>query len=76
MKIVALGDSLTVGVQTEYDAIDSDACASYPGYLESLAKQHLDSRQSDVKVKVVNKGVCGDLTSGMLERVVRDVVVE
>ena len=76
MKIVALGDSLTVGVQTEYDTIDSDGCASYPGYLESLAQQHLDSHQSDVKVKVVNKGVCGDLTSGMLERFVRDVVVE
>lgn len=76
MKIVALGDSLTVGVQTEFDIIDSDGCTSYPRYLEILAQEHLDGHQSDLKANVVNKGICGDLTSGMLERFMRDVVVE
>jgi acyl-CoA thioesterase-1 len=73
MKIVALGDSLTVG-ETEFS--DSDESASYPKYLETLAKQHLTSLQSGVEVNVQNKGINGDLTSGMLERFSSDVVDE
>jgi lysophospholipase L1-like esterase len=73
MKIVALGDSLTVG---ETGFSDSDESASYPKYLETLAKQHLTSLQSGVKVNVLNRGINGDLTSGMLERFSRDVVDE
>jgi acyl-CoA thioesterase-1 len=77
MKIVAFGDSLTVG-ESEFELSDSDECTSYPRYLEILAQQHLERHhhQSDVKVDVVNKGVCGDLTAGMLERFSRDVVAE
>lgn len=74
MKIVALGDSLTVG-ESEFDS-GSDEYTSFPRYLEFLARRHLDPRQSDLKVRVVNKGVCGDLTSGMLERFSSDVVEE
>jgi acyl-CoA thioesterase-1 len=73
MKIVALGDSLTVG---ETGFSDSEESASYPEYLEILAEQHLRSLQSDVKVNVLNRGINGDLTSGMLERFSRDVVDE
>jgi len=73
MKIVALGDSLTVG---ETGFSDSEESASYPKYLEILAEEHLRSLQSDVKVNVLNRGVNGDLTSGMLERFSRDVVDE
>ena len=73
MKIVALGDSLTVGETGFYDSNES---ASYPKYLESLAKQHLASLQSGVEVNVLNRGINGDLTSGMLERFSRDVVDE
>jgi lysophospholipase L1-like esterase len=75
MKIVALGDSLTVG-ETEFESSDSDESASYPEHLETLAEQHLSSLQLDMKVNVVNKGICGDLTSGMLDRFSRDVVDE
>jgi acyl-CoA thioesterase-1 len=75
MKIVALGDSLTVG-ETGFGFSDSDESISYPEYLEILAEQHLTSLQSDMKVNVLNRGVCGDLTSGMLERFSRDVVDE
>ena len=73
MKIVALGDSLTVG---ETGFSDSEESASYPEYLEILAEEHLRSLQSDVKVNVLNRGINGDLTSGMLERFSRGVVDE
>jgi acyl-CoA thioesterase-1 len=75
MKIVALGDSLTVG-ETEFKMSDSDQDTSYPEYLEILAQDHLRSLQSDVKVNVVNRGINGDLTLGMLERFGMDVVDE
>jgi len=75
MKIVALGDSLTVG-ETEFELSDSGQATSYPKYLELLAEEHLRSLQSDVKVTVLNRGINGDLTSGMLERFSRDVVEE
>ena len=73
MKIVALGDSLTVG-ETEFELSDSGQSTSYPKYLEILAEEHLRSLQSDVKVSVLNRGINGDLTSGMFERFSRDVV--
>jgi len=73
MKIVALGDSLTVG---ENELSESDQVNSYPKYLEKLAEEHLRNLQSNVKVKVLNRGINGDLTSGMLERFSRDVVDE
>lgn len=75
MKIVALGDSLTVG-ENEFELSDSDEVASYPKYLETLAEQHLSNLRSDLEVNVLNRGICGDLTSGMLERFSKDVVDE
>lgn len=74
---MALGDSLTVG-ENEFELSDSNEYVSYPRYLEILAQQHLNRHkdQSGVKVNVVNKGVCGELTAGMLERFSRDVVAE
>jgi len=75
MKIVALGDSLTVG-ETEFQFIDSVDPYSYPEYLESLATRYLNSHRMPGTVKVVNRGVSGDLTSGMLERFTEDVVNE
>ena len=75
MRIVALGDSLTVG-ENEFDFSDSDDYASYPRYLEILAQEHLRGRQTRTEVNVINKGMCGDLTSGMVERFSQDVVEE
>jgi len=75
-KIIALGDSLTVG-ETGFTFSGSDeSVAPYPKCLELLAEEYLRSFQSDVKVKVLNRGINGDLTSGMLERFSRDVVDE
>jgi lysophospholipase L1-like esterase len=73
MKIVALGDSLTVG-ENEFELSDSGQPTSYPKYLEILAEEHLHTLQSNVKVNVLNRGINGDLTSGMLERFSRDVI--
>ena len=77
LRIVALGDSLTVG-ENEFELSDSDEYVSYPRHLEILAQQHLNrhQHQSGVTVNVVNKGICGELTTGMLERFSRDVVAE
>jgi len=75
MKIVALGDSLTVG-QTGFTLSADEAVVPYPKCLEILAKQYLRNIQSGDNIKVVNKGVNGDLTSGMLERFSTDVVDE
>jgi lysophospholipase L1-like esterase len=75
MKIVALGDSLTVG-EDEFDLYDSGGPSSYPEYLEMSAQEHLRSLKSDVEVNVLNKGISGDLTSSMLERFSKDVVDE
>jgi acyl-CoA thioesterase I len=75
MKIVALGDSLTVG-ESEFELSDSGQATSYPKYLETLVENHLRTLRSDVKVNVLNRGINGDLTSGMLERFSRDVVDE
>jgi len=75
MKIIALGDSLTVG-EGEFDLYDSVGPSSYPEYLEMVAQEHLRGLKSSVKVNVLNRGISGDLTSGMLERFSKDVVDE
>jgi lysophospholipase L1-like esterase len=75
MKILALGDSLTVG-ETGFEFPDSDEPASYPEYLEALARQHLSGLHREIEVSVLNRGISGELTSGMLERFQRDVVDE
>jgi lysophospholipase L1-like esterase len=72
MKIVALGDSLTVG-ETGF-TISDEPVTPYPKCLELLAEEYLRGRQSSMAVEVLNRGVNGDLTSGMLERFPRDVV--
>jgi lysophospholipase L1-like esterase len=73
MKIVALGDSLTVGETGFMYSSSEEPVVPYPKCLEALAEEYLRSRRSAVSVEVLNKGVNGDLTSGMLERFSRDV---
>jgi lysophospholipase L1-like esterase len=74
LKIVALGDSLTVG-EDEFD-LDSNEHSTFPDHLETLAQRYLNHGRSEMNVKVMNRGVCGDLTSGMLERFSANVVAE
>ena len=75
-KIVALGDSLTVGETGFMLSASEEPVVAYPNILERFAEEYLRSRQSEVKVEMLNKGVNGDLTSGMLERFSIDVVAE
>jgi lysophospholipase L1-like esterase len=76
VKIVAMGDSLTVG-ETGLGFLGSeDSIVSYPRCLELLAEEYLRSLHSDANVGVLNRGVSGDLTSGMLGRFKGDVVEE
>ena len=56
--------------------LPEEPAISYPEHLGFLAEEYLRSRWPNVTVKVLNKGVNGDLTSGMLERFSRDVVHE
>ena len=56
--------------------LPEEPAISYPEHLGFLAEEYLRSRWPNVTVKVLNKGVNGDLTSGMLERFSRDVVDE
>lgn len=60
LKVVAFGDSLTVG-------LDPAEGKDYP-YTEFLGEKLKG------KVKFINRGVNGDLTSGMLLRVQKDVL--
>ena len=74
IKILALGDSLTVGLQSQYGPPYYGEWIPYPRHLERLAQEHLKSLGRDVKMQVMNKGISGDLTSDMLERFSRDVI--
>jgi lysophospholipase L1-like esterase len=75
-RIVALGDSLTVGETGFAFSASDEAVVPYPEYLKLLVEEYLRSRKSNVRVHVLNKGINGDLTSGMLERFSRDVIDE
>jgi lysophospholipase L1-like esterase len=74
MKIVALGDSLTRG-ETGFP-FSHEPPVTYPKRLQDLAEEYILSRRLRVNVEVLNKGINGDLTSGMLERFSSDVVDE
>ena len=74
LRVVALGDSLTAGLQTRSDLLYPSRWTPYTEFLEELARVHLAGTSSDLVVEVINKGVCGDLTVDMLERFGKDVV--
>ena len=69
MKIVALGDSLTVGET----GLADEAVDPYPKCLATLAEDYSHNLGLSAKIEVLNRGINGDLTSGMLERFPRDV---
>ena len=75
VKIVALGDSLTVG-ETGFISSPEEPATPYPEGLQSLAEDYLRNRRSPLSVIVLNRGINGDLTSGMIERFPNDVVSE
>jgi lysophospholipase L1-like esterase len=68
-SIVALGNSLTTG----YYSTQGFANPLYAPYTDSLQDQLLKSGK---KVVVINKGINGDTSSGMIERFHQSVVSE
>jgi len=73
-KIVALGDSLTLG-ETGF-VFSGEVAVPYPQWLQFFAEEYSRSHKLGVSVQVLNKGINGDLTSGMFERFPSDVVDE
>ena len=66
--IVALGDSLTVGFQSPmgYGVIQDHP---YTMRLESLVRNHIEKSEKNKKgVTIVNRGINGDSTDGMIAR--------
>ena len=74
VRIVALGDSLTAGLRTWLEIAYPSTWTPYTKFLEELTQEHLLGLGLDMSVEILNKGVCGDLTSDMLNRFSRDVV--
>jgi lysophospholipase L1-like esterase len=72
VRVVALGDSLTVGFQSYGFNADVQRSTPYTDFLHALAKG--DSQLSSLSVEIINKGVNGDLTEQMLARFDFDVV--
>jgi lysophospholipase L1-like esterase len=73
IRIIALGNSLTVGLETNPN-LTSFTTTPYTNLLRNLAQNHITTKDSNLQLVIINKGVCGDLTSDMLERFDKDVV--
>jgi lysophospholipase L1-like esterase len=73
--VVALGDSLTAGYRSR-DPYAIDPRVPYPAQLESMLRATLAKSGNGRLAFVINKGINGDLTEGMLKRIEQDVVSE
>jgi len=71
INFVAFGDSLTVGFIPSRIAIQP-----YSRFLKGMVDDFLKQleKDGDVEVRFINRGVNGDLTSGMLVRFRKDVI--
>lgn len=75
LVFVALGDSLTVGFQTPTVDEPWPMVVPYTHFLEHMIGDMLRrSGTTSLNVQIHNRGINGDLTSGMLFRFRRDVV--
>jgi lysophospholipase L1-like esterase len=69
---VALGDSLTFGYRAS-DPYAMDPMVPYPAQLEAMLRERLRGRRD---VTIINAGVNGDTTDGMLWRLKRAAATE
>jgi len=74
MKIVALGNSLTMGLQSNLNNPFAFQVTPYTDHLKDLAQSYIDTHKLGIRLEIVNKGVCGELTSNMLIRFNKDVL--
>ena len=73
--IVCIGDSLTAGYRAK-DPYAFDRRIPYPAQLESLVRRWLSEKRSTLQAFVLNVGVNGDSTDGMLSRFDSNVALE
>jgi lysophospholipase L1-like esterase len=73
--VVALGDSLTAGYRLR-DPYAMDPRVPYSAHLETMMRVRLSELSYYTLASVVNAGVNGDSTDGMLKRFKRDVAAE
>jgi lysophospholipase L1-like esterase len=74
--IVALGDSLTVGFKSPY-GYGFEQNHPYTMRLETLVRDHIQRRgEQSLGVTVVNRGINGDSTDGMIARFQYSVAAE
>ena len=73
--VVALGDSLTAGYRFR-DPYAMDPRVPYPAQLEAMIRATLAKSGQSTLAFVINAGINGDFTDGMLERFERDVAAE
>ena len=72
LRVVALGDSLTVGFQSH--GLDADAWMPTP-YTDFLVdKVALDFASVSLSVEIINKGIVGELSEQMAVRFESDVI--
>jgi len=74
MRIVALGDSLTVGYMSPVTGLEWPPYQPYTRFLEEMIRDAIAKMRKDAKVEIINKGLNGDLTESMLSRFDRDVL--
>lgn len=72
--IIAFGDSLTVGYQTPTPAHNFPINTPYTDILKRGLKQLMQDEESLIEIIIINKGVCGDLTSDMILRLKNDIL--
>jgi len=74
IKIIAFGNSLTVGLQIGFNGINPFKITPYTEFLEKIVSSYLISKEVNLKVKIINIGVSGEHTDDMLLRIDRDVI--
>jgi len=74
MRIVALGDSLTVGYMSPVTGLEWPPYQPYSSFLEEMIRDAIAKMRKDAKVEIINKGLNGDLTESMLSRFDGDVL--
>jgi len=74
MKIVALGDSLTVGYLSPVTSLEWPPYQPYTSFLDEMIRDTIAKTGKAVRLQVINEGLNGDLTEGMLSRIDGDVL--
>jgi lysophospholipase L1-like esterase len=75
LVFVAFGDSLTVGYQSQVWGDEWPQPTPYTGFLKEKTERMLDQRgAAGLRVEFLNRGVVGELTEDMVERLDRDVL--